>query len=207
ASIELLPGKLVVEIKQTGFTKATAVRELMTYPRFSNRRPIFLGDDVTDLGVFEILPDFDGIGISVGRNVPGAKARFGQPPDVRRWLAQVSRNDAFAPSCPPPGLILPPSATDAPPRSSIRPRVWFGGAIPASTAIRSSAVCFRATRRRDFATSCSTIWPISNPNTSAIPRWYRRCSPIATVAPCALPISPLAFGNSAACSGPRDSSG
>jgi trehalose 6-phosphate phosphatase len=98
ASIELLPGKLVVEIKQTGFTKATAVRELMTYPRFSNRRPIFLGDDVTDLGVFEILPDFDGIGISVGRNVPGVEARFGQPADVRRWLAQVSRNDAFATS-------------------------------------------------------------------------------------------------------------
>ena len=98
ASVELLPGKLVVEIKQTGFTKATAVRELMTYPRFSSRRPIFLGDDVTDLGVFEILPDFDGIGISVGRNVPGVEARFAQPADVRRWLAQVSRNDAFATS-------------------------------------------------------------------------------------------------------------
>src|SRR5215475_14467344 len=33
--IELLPGKLVVEIKQTGFTKATAVSELMTYPPFA----------------------------------------------------------------------------------------------------------------------------------------------------------------------------
>src|SRR5262249_25946887 len=98
ASIELLPGKLVVEIKQAGFTKATAVRELMTYPRFASRRPIFLGDDVTDLGVFEILPDFDGIGISVGRNVPGVEARFGQPADVRRWLEQISRNDAFATS-------------------------------------------------------------------------------------------------------------
>ena len=31
SSIELLPGKLVVEIKHAGFTKATAVRELMTY--------------------------------------------------------------------------------------------------------------------------------------------------------------------------------
>jgi trehalose 6-phosphate phosphatase len=98
ASIELLPGKLVVEIKQAGFTKATAVRELMTYPRFAQRRPIFLGDDVTDLGVFEILPDFDGIGISVGRNVPGVEARFAQPADVRRWLEQISRNDAFATS-------------------------------------------------------------------------------------------------------------
>src|SRR5262249_119584 len=98
ASIELLPGKLVVEIKQAGFTKATAVRELMTYPRFPGRRPIFLGDDVTDVGVFEILADLDGIGISVGRNVPGIEARFGEPADVRRWLEQISRNDAFATS-------------------------------------------------------------------------------------------------------------
>src|SRR5262249_26819858 len=72
APIELLPGKLVVEIKQTGFTKATAVRELMTYAPFTGRRPVFIGDDVTDLGVFEILPEFNGIGISVARTIPGA---------------------------------------------------------------------------------------------------------------------------------------
>jgi trehalose 6-phosphate phosphatase len=97
-AIELLPGKLVVEIKQSGFTKATAVRELMTYPPFAERRPIFIGDDVTDLGVFEILPDFDGIGISVGRKVPGVAACLEQPTDVRRWLEQISRTDAFATS-------------------------------------------------------------------------------------------------------------
>ena len=95
-SIELLPGKLVLEIKQTGCTKATAVRELMTYLPFSDRRPIFIGDDVTDLGVFEILPDFDGIGISVGRDVPGITACFDRPADVRRWLEQISRTDASA---------------------------------------------------------------------------------------------------------------
>ncbi len=95
-SIELLPGKLVVEIKQTGCTKATAVRELMTYLPFSDRRPIFIGDDVTDLGVFEILPDFDGISISVGRDIPGITAYFDRPADVRRWLEQISRTDSFA---------------------------------------------------------------------------------------------------------------
>jgi trehalose 6-phosphate phosphatase len=94
--IELLPGKLVLEIKQTGFTKATAVRELMTYPPFAGRRPVFIGDDITDLGVFKILPDFDGIGISVGRNVPGVEACFERPTDVRHWLERLSRNDAFA---------------------------------------------------------------------------------------------------------------
>jgi trehalose 6-phosphate phosphatase len=95
--IELLPGKLVLEAKQTGVTKATAVRELMTHPPFAQRRPIFIGDDVTDLGVFDILPDFDGIGIIVGRHdVPGANAYFERPADVRRWLEQISRDDAFA---------------------------------------------------------------------------------------------------------------
>ena len=39
--IELLPGKLVVEIKQTGFTKATAVRELMTYAAVRRPAPVF----------------------------------------------------------------------------------------------------------------------------------------------------------------------
>jgi trehalose 6-phosphate phosphatase len=96
--IELLPGKLVVEIKQTGFTKATAVRELMTYPPFSGRRPIFIGDDVTDLGVFDILPEFDGISISVGRKVPGVESCFEQPSDVRRWLDRISHSDELATS-------------------------------------------------------------------------------------------------------------
>ena len=98
APIELLPGKLMLEIKQTGFTKATAVRELMTYPPFADRRPVFIGDDVTDLGVFEVVPDFDGIGIAVGRKVPAAKACFDRPTDVRRWLEQISVADVLATS-------------------------------------------------------------------------------------------------------------
>jgi trehalose 6-phosphate phosphatase len=98
APLELLPGKLVVEIKQRGTTKATAVRELMTYPPFSGRRPIFLGDDVCDLGVFAIMPDFDGVSVSVGRTMPGVDFCFEQPADVRRWIEQMSRVGAFAAS-------------------------------------------------------------------------------------------------------------
>jgi trehalose 6-phosphate phosphatase len=95
-AIELLPGKLMLEIKQAGFSKATAVRELMTYSPFSERLPIFLGDDVTDLGVFDVLPDFKGIGISVGRRVAGVNSCFERPADVRRWLEEISRKDALA---------------------------------------------------------------------------------------------------------------
>jgi hypothetical protein len=48
--------------------------------------------------VFEIMPDFDGISISVGRNVPGVKSCFERPTDVRHWLEQISRTDALAAS-------------------------------------------------------------------------------------------------------------
>jgi trehalose 6-phosphate phosphatase len=96
--IELLEGKLVVEIKQSGVTKATAVRELMSYKPFAGRRPIFIGDDVTDFSVFVIIPDYDGISIGVGRKAPGIDFCFEKPADVRRWLEQISRTDALATS-------------------------------------------------------------------------------------------------------------
>src|SRR5690349_11588715 len=71
APIEVLPGKCVCEIKHSGFTKATGVRELMTHEPFRGRKPLFIGDDVTDESVFAILPDFDGVGFSVGHLVRG----------------------------------------------------------------------------------------------------------------------------------------
>ena len=93
-SFELLTGKAVIEVKTVGFNKGTAVRELMTYPPFAGRAPIFIGDDVTDEAAFEVLPDFDGFAISVGRKVPGVNATFQTPADVRRWLDHISQGVA-----------------------------------------------------------------------------------------------------------------
>jgi trehalose 6-phosphate phosphatase len=67
APMEVLPGKSVCEIKHSGFTKATGVRELMNHAPFKGRRPVFIGDDVTDESVFAIMPDFNGLAFSVGR--------------------------------------------------------------------------------------------------------------------------------------------
>ena len=94
--VEILPGKSMVEIKQAGFNKATAVRELMTYPPFSGRRPIFIGDDVTDEDVLAIMPEFHGFGISVGKKRAGVAYCLQRPENVRHWLEQISRNDALA---------------------------------------------------------------------------------------------------------------
>ena len=88
--LELLPGKSVVEIKYAGFNKGTAVRQLMTYPPFTGRAPIFVGDDRTDEDAFAVVPEFNGHAMSVGRKIPGIDCRFQSPSDVRHWLERMS---------------------------------------------------------------------------------------------------------------------
>jgi trehalose 6-phosphate phosphatase len=93
---ELLPGKAVIEIKPAGFDKGTAVRQLMTSRPFAGRRPVFIGDDTTDEAAFAVLPEFNGVGISVGRRVPGVAMCFDAPTDVRMWLEQISQVEQAA---------------------------------------------------------------------------------------------------------------
>ena len=90
-AIEILPGKSVVEVKQPSFNKGTSVRELMQHPPFKGRRPIFIGDDVTDEAAFAVLPEFGGVGFSVGREMQGIAGMFETPGDVRRWIADMVR--------------------------------------------------------------------------------------------------------------------
>jgi trehalose 6-phosphate phosphatase len=89
--IEVLVGKSVIDIKSKLFSKGAAVMELMTCEPFAGRTPIFIGDDTTDESVFAVLPEFDGIGYSVGRSIEGASGTFGSPRDVRDWLTEISR--------------------------------------------------------------------------------------------------------------------
>ena len=89
APIEVLPGKAVCEIKHSGFTKASGVRELMTHPPFRGRKPFFIGDDVTDETVFAIMPDLEGLAFSVGRRARGVAGHFDAPSDVREFLAHL----------------------------------------------------------------------------------------------------------------------
>ncbi|MBR0719050.1 trehalose-phosphatase [Bradyrhizobium liaoningense] len=94
APIEVLPGKCVCEIKHSGFTKASGVRELMTHEPFKGRRPLFIGDDVTDESVFAIMPDMNGLAFSVGRRARGVNGHFDAPSDVREFLAHLVDDNA-----------------------------------------------------------------------------------------------------------------
>jgi trehalose 6-phosphate phosphatase len=90
-SIEVLPGKYVLEVKKQGFSKATGVRNLMKHPPFAGRRPIFIGDDTTDESVFAIMPEFGGLAFSVGDAAGVVDGHFEGPPAVRDWLATIAR--------------------------------------------------------------------------------------------------------------------
>jgi trehalose 6-phosphate phosphatase len=96
APIELMPGKCVYEIKHSGFNKATGVLELMAHEPFRGRRPIFIGDDVTDESVFALMPDLGGLAFSVGRRAMGVADHFDEPRDVRQWLARLLDNESAA---------------------------------------------------------------------------------------------------------------
>jgi trehalose 6-phosphate phosphatase len=90
ASIEILPGKYVLEVKPTGFSKGKGVRDLMSYRPFAGRYPIFIGDDITDESVFAIIPEYGGRSYSVGRYVAGNVGYFEAPSTVRHWLARIA---------------------------------------------------------------------------------------------------------------------
>jgi trehalose 6-phosphate phosphatase len=95
APIEVLPGKSVCEIKHSGFNKASGVRELMKHEPFKGRRPLFIGDDVTDETVFAIMPDLNGLAFSVGRRAQGVAGHFDEPGDVRAFLAHLLDDEAL----------------------------------------------------------------------------------------------------------------
>jgi trehalose 6-phosphate phosphatase len=87
---EVLPGKLMFEVKRPAVNKGESVRHLMKMEPFRGRRPIFIGDDVTDESVFEVMPDLGGIAFSVTRKVEGLAGIFNSPADVRQALYRLA---------------------------------------------------------------------------------------------------------------------
>ena len=92
-NLRVMCGKAVVEVKRRGFNKGTGLRRLMQHAPFAGRRPVFFGDDVTDEDALAVLPDFGGIGRSVGRLLPGAGGMVATPNDVREWLGRLADQD------------------------------------------------------------------------------------------------------------------
>lgn len=91
ADMRVLPGKMVFEIKPADGNKGTAIVAMMKEPALAERRPLFIGDDLTDEYGFAAVRDLGGAGILVGKERDTAATyRLEDVDHVHRWLAEAS---------------------------------------------------------------------------------------------------------------------
>lgn len=83
---EVVAGNMVVEARPQGTNKGRAVRALMQQAPFAGRRPVFVGDDVTDEDGFAAAAELGGSGIKIGPGATLAAYRLDQPDDIFGWL-------------------------------------------------------------------------------------------------------------------------
>jgi len=80
-------GKRVVELAPAGRDKGAAIASFMLEPPFAGRRPLFIGDDVTDEYGFAMVNQLGGYAIKVG---PGRTKAGWRLPDVAAVLAWLT---------------------------------------------------------------------------------------------------------------------
>jgi trehalose 6-phosphate phosphatase len=68
--------------------KGKALRSLMDRPPFAGRKPVFIGDDVTDEDAIHAARALGGAGFQVD-------PVFGSPAGVRTWLAAAATAGAW----------------------------------------------------------------------------------------------------------------
>jgi trehalose 6-phosphate phosphatase len=86
---QIQPGDMMLEIKPRGFSKATAIRSFMQETPFHGRRPVFIGDDLTDQEGFPAVEAMGGISIGVGERVQG-QYHLDNVTAVRSWLQSIT---------------------------------------------------------------------------------------------------------------------
>ena len=95
ASHRMIAGKMVYEIAPRHHNKGEAIVQLMTREPFAGRRPIFLGDDITDEDGFSAVIERNGVAILVGqREATAAQFSLQDVTAVRHWLAGAFKASA-----------------------------------------------------------------------------------------------------------------
>lgn len=86
-ALHIIRGKMVVEAKPFASDKGSAVQSFLEHEPFKGRKPIFIGDDVTDEDGIAAAQDAGGTGIKVGDGVTCAHYRLSDVAAVHDWLA------------------------------------------------------------------------------------------------------------------------
>jgi trehalose 6-phosphate phosphatase len=83
--LSLLRGRKVFEIVQTGTGKGVVLDRYMKRAPFKERRPVFLGDDITDLSAMGACLRRGGSAARIGHGANSCHA-FKNPAAVRAWI-------------------------------------------------------------------------------------------------------------------------
>lgn len=93
--LALLRGKMVVEAKPRQASKGHAIEAYLREPPFAGRKPVFIGDDVTDEAGFATVQALGGIGVKVGDGPSAACCRLPHPAAMREAMERaLSRHAA-----------------------------------------------------------------------------------------------------------------
>ncbi len=86
--LRLVPGKMVIEFQPRGADKGAAIAAFLAEPPFLGRRPVFVGDDITDEDGFGEIARRGGLAIRVGAGAE-TLAPYALPSvnAVHQWLA------------------------------------------------------------------------------------------------------------------------
>jgi trehalose 6-phosphate phosphatase len=84
-------GKMVAELKEAHHAKSTGIAALLAAPPFSGRKPVFIGDDLTDESGFLFVNAQDGISVRAGPAATATHARYvlRDPGEVRAELHRL----------------------------------------------------------------------------------------------------------------------
>ena len=82
-ALQLVPAQMAWEVRPRGADKGRAARALMARAPFAGRKPVFVGDDVTDEDGVRAAQAIGGVGLMVGDT-------FGNPAGVRAWLGRLA---------------------------------------------------------------------------------------------------------------------
>lgn len=87
----LQPGHDVIELRPDGHDKGDAITALLDLPPFRGRKPVFIGDDLTDEHGFDAVNARRGITVLVGPRSPSSASHgLHDPAAVRAWLHEAA---------------------------------------------------------------------------------------------------------------------
>ena len=84
-------GKMVAELKDARHDKGRGIADLLARPPFAGRKPVFIGDDLTDESGFLFVNAQGGISVRAGavRTATSAHYCLGEPAEVRAELSRL----------------------------------------------------------------------------------------------------------------------